>query len=62
MRLDIADYVCAAEDMTAYLGDWLADAPEVAAGISRALGDIARAKCMAQVAMALGLRLHADAA
>lgn len=32
------------------------------AGIARALGDIARAKGMSQVAKALGVRLHAPAA
>ena len=36
--------------MAAYLDAWLADAPDDAAGIARALGDIARAKGMSQVA------------
>jgi probable addiction module antidote protein len=36
--------------MAAYLNAWLEEAPEDAAGIARALGDIARAKGMSQVA------------
>jgi probable addiction module antidote protein len=41
--------------MAAYLDAWLDDAPEDAAGIARALGDIARAKGMTKVAEATGL-------
>jgi probable addiction module antidote protein len=41
--------------MAAYLDAWLEEAPEDAAGIARALGDIARAKGMTQVAKATGL-------
>jgi probable addiction module antidote protein len=40
---------------TAYLDAWLAEAPDDAAGIARALGDIARARGMSQVARDTGL-------
>ena len=42
-------------EMAAYLDAWLSDAPDDAAGIARALGDLARAKGMAQVARDTGL-------
>lgn len=41
--------------MAAYLDAWLEEAPEDAAGIARALGDIARAKGMTQVARDAGV-------
>ena len=41
--------------MAAYLDAWLTDAPEDSAGIARALGDIARAAGMAQLARDTGL-------
>ncbi len=88
---DVAEQLRTPEEMAAYLDAWLAEAPDDASGIARALGDIARAKGMTQVArdaglsreslykalsengnpsfatvlkvaMALGLRLHAEAA
>ena len=43
------------EEMAAYLDAWLTEAPDDAAGIARALGDIARAKGMTQVARDAGL-------
>ena len=43
------------EEMAAYLDAWLAEAPEDASGIAGALGDIARAKGMSQVAKEAGL-------
>ena len=43
------------EEMAAYLDAWLVEAPVDAAGIARALGDIARAKGMTQVARDAGL-------
>jgi probable addiction module antidote protein len=43
------------KEMAQYLDAWLEDAPDDVAGISRALGDIARAKGMAQVALESGL-------
>lgn len=41
---DVADHLRTPEEMAAYLDAWLEEAPEDAAGIARALGDIARAK------------------
>jgi probable addiction module antidote protein len=52
---DVAEHLRTPEEMAAYLDAWLEEAPEDAAGIARALGDIARAKGMAQVAKAAGL-------
>ena len=39
---DVAEHLRTPEEMAAYLDAWLEEAPEVAAGIARALGDIAR--------------------
>ncbi|MEO8223547.1 MAG: addiction module antidote protein [Gammaproteobacteria bacterium] len=52
---DVADHLRTPAEMAAYLDAWLEDAPDDAAGIARALGDIARAKGMTQVAKAAGL-------
>ncbi|WP_332744561.1 addiction module antidote protein [Hydrogenophaga sp.] len=52
---DVTEYLRTPEDMAAYLDAWLTDAPDDAAGIARALGDIARAKGMTQVAKDAGL-------
>lgn len=52
---DVAAQLRTPEEMAAYLDAWLSDFPEDAAGIARALGDIARAKGMTQVAKAAGL-------
>jgi len=41
--------------MVAYLDAWFEEAPDDTAGITRALGDIARARGMAQVARDAGL-------
>jgi probable addiction module antidote protein len=41
--------------MAAYLDAWLSEAPDDAAGVARALGDIARARGMARVARDAGL-------
>ena len=43
------------EEMAEYLDAWLTEAPDDASGIARALGDIARAKGMSQVARDAGL-------
>lgn len=40
--------------MDAYLDAWLEEAPQAVSGIARALGDIARAKGMSQVAKDAG--------
>ena len=52
---DVADQLRTPEEMAAYLDAWLEEAPDDAAGIARALGDIARAKGMAHVAREAGL-------
>jgi probable addiction module antidote protein len=52
---DVSEQLRTPEEMAAYLDAWLEDAPEDAAGIARALGDIARAKGMTQVARDAGL-------
>ena len=52
---DVAEQLRTPEEMAAYLDAWLAEAPDDAAGIARALGDIARAKGMTQVARDAGL-------
>jgi len=52
---DVAEHLRTPREMAAYLDAWLAEAPDDAAGIARALGDIARAKGMAQVAREAGL-------
>ena len=52
---DVAEQLRTPEEMAAYLDAWLEEAPEDAAGIARALGDIARARGMSQVARDAGL-------
>jgi len=52
---DVAEHLRTPEEMAAYLDAWLVEAPDDAAGIARALGDIARAKGMTQVAKDAGL-------
>jgi probable addiction module antidote protein len=52
---DVAAHLRTPEEMAAYLDAWLDEAPDDAAGIARALGDIARAKGMSQVAKDAGL-------
>jgi probable addiction module antidote protein len=52
---DVAEQLRTPEEMAAYLDAWLEEAPDDAAGIARALGDIARARGMAQVARDAGL-------
>ena len=52
---DVAAQLRTPEEMAAYLDAWLEDAPDDAAGIARALGDIARAQGMTQVAKKAGL-------
>lgn len=43
---DIAEQLRTSAEMAAYLDTWRTDSPDDAAGIARALGDIARAKGM----------------
>ena len=52
---DVADQLRTPEEMAAYLDAWLAEAPDDASGIARALGDIARARGMSQLARDTGL-------
>lgn len=52
---DVAEHLRTPQERAAYLDAWLEEAPEDAAGIARALGDIARAKGMSQVAKDAGL-------
>jgi probable addiction module antidote protein len=54
-RYDVAQHLRTPAEMAAYLDAWLEEAPDDGAGIARALGDIARAKGMAQVARDSGL-------
>jgi probable addiction module antidote protein len=52
---DVAAQLGTPEEMAACLDAWLAEAPDDIAGIARAIGDIARAKGMSQVAREAGL-------
>ena len=52
---DVAEHLRTPEEMAAYLDARLDEAPDDAAGIAKALGDIARAKGMSQVAKDAGL-------
>lgn len=52
---DVRDHLRTPEEMAAYLDAWLEEAPDDAAGIARAFGDIARAKGMTQVAKDAGV-------
>ena len=52
---DVAEHLRTPGEMVAYLDAWFEEAPDDAAGIARALGDIARAKGMTQVAKPAGL-------
>ena len=55
IRYDVAEQLRTPEEMAAYLDAWFEEAPDDAAGIARALGDIARARGMTQVARDAGL-------
>lgn len=54
-RFDVADHLRTAEEMAAYLEACLEDPESDAAFIAKALGSIARAKGMSQVARETGL-------
>jgi probable addiction module antidote protein len=54
-RYDVADHLRTPEEMAAYLEACIEEADGDAAFIAKALGDIARAKGMAQVARDSGL-------
>ena len=52
---NVSEHLRTPEEIAAYLDAWLEEAPDDIAGIARALGDIARAKGMTQVAKEAGL-------
>ena len=52
---DVAKQLRSPKEMVAYLDAWLTEAPDDSAGIARALGDIARANGMTQVARVTGM-------
>ena len=52
---DTAEHLRTPDEMAAYLDAWLDEAPDDAAGIAVALGNIARAKGMTKVARDAGL-------
>jgi probable addiction module antidote protein len=52
---DVAKQLRTPKEMAAYLDAWLTEAPDDSAGIARALGDIARAKGMTQLARDTGM-------
>ena len=52
---DVTKHLRSPKEMAAYLDAWLDEAPDDAAGIAGALGNIARAKGMTQVAKDAGL-------
>ena len=54
-RYDVAEHLRSPEEMAAYLEAWMEEATGDAATIAKALGDIARAKGMTQVARDAGL-------
>ena len=54
-RYDVAEHLRTPEDMAAYLAACIEEADGDAAFIAKALGDIARAKGMSQVARDAGL-------
>jgi probable addiction module antidote protein len=51
----VAEQLRNPKEMAAYLDAWFSEAPDDVVGIARALGDIARAKGMTQVAHDAGL-------
>lgn len=52
---DVAEHLRTTEEMAAYLDVWLEEYPDDVSGIARAIGDLARAKGMTQVAKDAGL-------
>jgi len=55
IRYDVAAQLRTPKEMVAYLRAWLVEAPDDLVGITRALGDVARAKGMSNVARDTGL-------
>jgi probable addiction module antidote protein len=54
-RYDVADYLKSQEDLAAYLDACMEEAGDDAAYIAAALGDVARARGMAQLAKDTGI-------
>ncbi len=54
-KFDVAEHLRTSEEMAAYLEACIEEAPQDAAFIAKAVGDIARAKGMSQVAIDAGL-------
>jgi probable addiction module antidote protein len=54
-KYDVSEHLRTPEEMVAYLEACIEEAPDDAAFIARALGDVARAKGMTQVARDAGL-------
>ncbi len=52
---DVVDFLGTPEDRAEYLDVWFEESPEDARGLSKAIGDIARASGLAEVAAATGL-------
>jgi probable addiction module antidote protein len=52
---DVAEHLRTPEEIAAYLDAWLEEAPDDASAITKALGDIARAKGMSSIARDTGL-------
>lgn len=52
---DVAEQLRTSAEMATYLETWLTEAPDDVSGITRAFGDIARARGMSQVARDAGL-------
>jgi len=59
-RYDVAEHLRTPEDMAAYLEACLEEVGDDAAFIAKALGDIARAKGMAQMSRDAGLSCESD--
>ena len=59
-KYDVAEHLRTPEEMAAYLEACMETAPEDAAFIAKALGDITRAKGMTQVARDSGIRTKAS--
>jgi probable addiction module antidote protein len=55
MPYSLAEQLRTPEEIAAYLDAWLIEAPDDAAGIVRALGEIVRAKDITQIARDAGL-------
>lgn len=52
---DVADFLRTPEDWAGYLDVWFEESPEDIKGLSKAVGDVARAKGMSEVAVAAGV-------